>query len=197
MSELERIVEMTPAYDHTDKRGGVHGVNLGMTVRGDKGAVRLVITTNWMLPQVQKRMDAHILMKATRGSSFTDQIADPIVPEEKEGFSDVNRLMEMANRHMGRDNGGVLDPIDLEVVYHPQPMDVWYHSLTPMREDQEPSREACEYLDGRPCYCDGNSGQAKTAFQILVAEGSDSVWKYLEERYDATFDEAVRVHINY
>jgi hypothetical protein len=53
---LERIIEITPAFDrrHADpsKNYGVHGCDLRMVVKGKKGAMQFVLYTGWMLPHV-------------------------------------------------------------------------------------------------------------------------------------------------
>lgn len=53
---MERITEITNAWDRRDsdpkKNYGIHGCNLRMILRGDKGAYQFVIFTNWHLPHV-------------------------------------------------------------------------------------------------------------------------------------------------
>ncbi len=62
MEKFERIVQLTPAFDrrHIDpsKNYGIHGVNLRMILKGEKGAVQFVLYTNWMLPHVQMELEA-------------------------------------------------------------------------------------------------------------------------------------------
>ena len=52
MTKLERHVDASPAYDHREKRCGVHGVDLRFYVKGPKGIVQFLIYTNWYLPHV-------------------------------------------------------------------------------------------------------------------------------------------------
>ena len=56
MSEFERIVEFTAAYDRRNidpaKNYGVHGVNMRLVLKGPKGAVHFLLFTNWHLPHV-------------------------------------------------------------------------------------------------------------------------------------------------
>jgi hypothetical protein len=56
MSEFERIVYMSPAFDkrHSSpsKNYGVHGVDLRMVLKGPKGATQFELFTNWHLPHV-------------------------------------------------------------------------------------------------------------------------------------------------
>lgn len=68
---MERIVEFTPAFDKRDpdpsRNYGVHGVELRMVLKGDKGAVQFVLFTNWMLPHVQKEMDERMDRRLEHG----------------------------------------------------------------------------------------------------------------------------------
>jgi hypothetical protein len=58
---FQRIVKFYPAYDRRDpnpsKNHGVHGVNLLMLLKGDKGCIQFMLSTNWMLPHVQAEQD--------------------------------------------------------------------------------------------------------------------------------------------
>lgn len=57
---LERIVQFNPAYDRRDpdpsKNYGIHGVNLRMIVKGERGATQFLLYTNWMLPSLREEM---------------------------------------------------------------------------------------------------------------------------------------------
>lgn len=52
---FEKIVQLTPAYDQRDpdprKDYGVHGVDLIMILKGEKGATQFSLSTGWLLPQ--------------------------------------------------------------------------------------------------------------------------------------------------
>lgn len=58
--KLERITEITPAFDkrhkNPSKNYGIHGVNLKFLVKGDLGVVQFLIYTNWQLPHVEDEM---------------------------------------------------------------------------------------------------------------------------------------------
>jgi hypothetical protein len=69
----------------------------------------------------------------------------------------------------------------------PQPVDLGYHSPVPRYEGQEP-REACDYLDGKPCYFDGSGLNAQPVFERLLAEGDKGVWDALEAYYARVFE---------
>ena len=64
----------------------------------------------------------------------------------------------------------------------PTPDDVGYHALVAQYEGQETMAEACEYLDGKPCYYDGSSLTANDLFDRFVTEGEEAVWQSLQER---------------
>jgi hypothetical protein len=96
--------------------------------------------------------------------------------------------------------------------------DLGYHSRVPMYEGQEPmgstnykfdideSKEGlerfqstqtatgtftpCQYLDGAPCYYDGSGLHAEKVLQMLVEEGGEAVWAYMEACYHEQFDKA-------
>jgi hypothetical protein len=44
----------------------------------------------------------------------------------------------------------------------------------------------CPIIGGK-CYYDGSALQGQEVGQIMVREGSDAVWKILEERYSERF----------
>lgn len=64
MSTFERIVQIKPAFDKRSddpkKNYGIHGCDLRMILKGEKGTVQFVLYTNWMLPHVEKELDARI-----------------------------------------------------------------------------------------------------------------------------------------
>lgn len=68
----------------------------------------------------------------------------------------------------------------------PMPADLGYHSPTPQYEGQH-SRE-CDVLEGKCCYYDGSGLNAERIFEVLIAGGSDGVWKELEQYYKELFD---------
>jgi len=68
---MERIIKFYPAFDKRDpnlsKNYGIHGVELRMVLKGDKGAVQFVLYTHWMLPHVTQEFDNRILQEAKDG----------------------------------------------------------------------------------------------------------------------------------
>ncbi len=150
---MEKLIKFYPAFDKRNpephKNYGIHGVDLRMILKGDKGAVQFVLYTNWMLPHVTKELDRRTLKEAREG---------------------------------------VLNDISLWCTYHPQPVDLGYHSPVPMYDGQSIASESCEYLDGKPCYYDGSGLNAERIYEVLLREGSDGVWRELEEFYRELFE---------
>lgn len=68
----------------------------------------------------------------------------------------------------------------------PQDAGVIFHSGKPMYEGHEPSEDACTYL-GRPCYQDIGFTMAKEPRDILIREGDEGVWTWLERQYRERF----------
>ena len=141
---MEKIIEITPAYDKRDsnpnKNGGIHGVELRFLLKGKKGVIQFLIYTNWMLPKVQKEVD--------------EQMLDRRFPY---------------------------------LLHTPLPADLGYHSLTPRYDGQTMITPNCPYLDGKACYSDGSSLNAKEIFEILLQEGDKGLWKALEDYYSTVF----------
>ena len=72
---MEKIVEFTPAYDkrhvNPSKNYGIHGVELRMVLKGEKGAVQFVLFTHWMLPHNTRELKAKFLSNPTNESVET------------------------------------------------------------------------------------------------------------------------------
>jgi hypothetical protein len=68
------------------------------------------------------------------------------------------------------------------------PADLGYHSKTPTYEGQTSMTESCEYCDGEPCYYDGSTLNASNAMYVLVNGGDEALWTYLEQYYEAIFN---------
>jgi hypothetical protein len=78
------------------------------------------------------------------------------------------------------------DALGVKGRFCPIPADIGYHAFEPHYEGQE-SMGSCEYLDGKPCYYDGSGLNAARYYQIMIAEGSEALWKALEAHYKSTF----------
>lgn len=70
--------------------------------------------------------------------------------------------------------------------HEPMAADIGYHAPTQQFEGQI-STDDCPYLDGKPCFYDGSGLRAMRVFDVLRKEGSDGVWKLLEEEYVSRF----------
>lgn len=69
---------------------------------------------------------------------------------------------------------------------NPLPFDLGYHSPGPMHECQ--TAMDCHLLPGGRCYYDGSTLNAYPVYEILLREGSEGVWKFLEGHYKAIFE---------
>lgn len=70
-----------------------------------------------------------------------------------------------------------------DFMFQPYGADISYHSYIPRYAGHTDSGP-CNYLDGKPCYCDGSGLSARPICDMLIAEGSEAVWKELERWYN-------------
>ena len=66
------------------------------------------------------------------------------------------------------------------------PADLGYHSPKPIYEGQSPLSDDCEILGGK-CYYDGSGLNAEEPFNILVTDGLEALWKFLENYHTTLF----------
>lgn len=71
---------------------------------------------------------------------------------------------------------------------YPMASDLGYHSLVPHYEGQSRIKE-CPFVDGKTCYYDGSTLNAKPVLALLIENGHQAVWDYLDEYYDHVFGE--------
>lgn len=77
---------------------------------------------------------------------------------------------------------------NIPYMFHkPMAADVGYHSPKPIYDGQISLTDSCSVLDGKPCYYDGSGLHAEKMFEVLLREGSEGVWKKLEEYYNEVF----------
>lgn len=74
----------------------------------------------------------------------------------------------------------------------PMPADLGYHSPTPRYEGQD-HNAVCDLLGMTGCYYDGSGLRAEPVYEALLREGSDGVWRILEEEYDSLFEAAIKI----
>ena len=65
----------------------------------------------------------------------------------------------------------------------PLATDIGYHADEPQYEDQQ--RMACDRRPQGFCYYDGSSLRAHNIWEVMLAEGSEAVWKEMEKEYNS------------
>ena len=73
--------------------------------------------------------------------------------------------------------------------FEPTPYSIGYHSPKPMYEDHSMSAVECEYLDGKSCYFGDNVTYSEVPFKILISEGSEAMWAWMENYYKERFED--------
>lgn len=63
---------------------------------------------------------------------------------------------------------------------------VLFHSPKPMYEGHECSRDNCTYL-GKPCYQDIGYLMSREPRDLLIAEGDEAMWAWMERTYRERF----------
>lgn len=71
---------------------------------------------------------------------------------------------------------------------YPYAYDLGYHSYVPLYEGQPKMTDECPYLDGKPCYYDGTSLGAEGVLELLIKDGVEAVWEFLERDYKVKFE---------
>jgi hypothetical protein len=74
----------------------------------------------------------------------------------------------------------------------PLPVDLGYHSPKPLFEGQS-KMDNCDVLKCGHCYYDGSGLNAKRIYDVLLREGSDGVWRELEEYYRYLFQSGEQI----
>lgn len=197
---MERIIEVTPAFDRRDpdpsKSYGIHGAEIRMVLKGDKGATQFVLYTNRHLSHVQ---DGVILPKFKDKLGLRDL---QIIREYSGDFPEAGKELETVMQWCRFVEGLGLGMDDIYLM--PTAADVGYHSKVPRYEGQMPIRKVvkwgekngdtwtetvwgdptpCEYTGGN-CYYDGSGLQAEELWlKVLNARNTDIIWMELEDRY--------------
>lgn len=96
---------------------------------------------------------------------------------------------ELDQRTLAKASAGIMDKYVISALYHPMAADLGYHAKLPQYEDQQPIDNDCKWTGG-PCYYDGSGLRADAVFRLLVEQGSDAVWKRLEDEYQQQFEGA-------
>lgn len=66
-------------------------------------------------------------------------------------------------------------------------VDIGYHSYTPLHPEDFPITNSCELLDFKPCYYDGSGVASAKGLDILLVEGADALFDYLEKFHGDVF----------
>lgn len=111
---------------------------------------------------------------------FTNWYTEATYKRVEEGF-DGKPFMSLSPGQIARSRFG------------PMPADLGYHKrVAPDYVKPEDSWDYytpdCEVLNGG-CLYDGSGLNAETVFEILVTQGMDAVWTYLEEYYNEVFND--------
>jgi hypothetical protein len=75
----------------------------------------------------------------------------------------------------------------LHIMRYPEAVGLDYHSPVPRYEGQLSYNKGCMWLDDQPCYMDGSVINSERLIDVMLAEGSDGIWRELEEYYHEVF----------
>jgi len=210
---LRRVKEFTKAYDKRDpdpeKNYGIHGAKLRMVLVGPLGAVQFVLFTQRMLKSVQQEL----------ADKYVDDIDDKItIMQWVDDFTSGNEIEEIITfgkymRHRHGDHYALFRPQPADLGYH-SPIPRWegqkcigssrrtgeyehvdfgdgvLHKSSIWEDVPEAEWPKCEYLEGdKPCYYDDSGLNAEAVYKILLDEGEEAVWIYLENYYNEVFNE--------
>lgn len=93
---------------------------------------------------------------------------------------------ETVNRLISKQYVSGINRLDICCDFDPMPADLGYHSPIPIYEGQT-KMSSCQFYAGG-CYYDGSTLNAGPVYDTLLREGSEGVWKRLEEYYQSTFN---------
>lgn len=79
----------------------------------------------------------------------------------------------------------VIERYPFTYIQEPMPADLGYHSPVPRYDGQ--TALSCDLVPGGKCYYDGSGLNAIKVFDVLRREGSDGVWKFLENYHKELF----------
>lgn len=168
MSELQHILEFTPAFDKRNadpnKNYGIHGVELRFVVKGSLGAVQFVLYTNWQLPHVAAEQEERGCGRYCLNKAMP---ADLGYHSPKPMYHSHQPMGATKIRWVDGEIGG--------------------QKLKVPESEPTGTFTPCEFLDGKPCYYDGSGLNAKRIFEVLTREGDAGVWRELEAYYVETF----------
>ena len=99
----------------------------------------------------------------------------------------TNWLLPKTEKEFLTDPASIMVREDYPFIYYqaPMPVDLGYHSPYPQYDGQ--TAMDCNLLTCGKCYYDGSGLNAIELFNVLRREGSDGVWKALEEEWKNRF----------
>lgn len=182
---MERITQFVPAYDkrnpNPSKDYGIGAVKVNMVLKGELGAVHFIFSTGMLLESTMEEYirtgrvnyEAHdwgvYYLNKPMGYGVGyhsplplyegQEVRHPTKMKEKRELTETEKA----------DSKTYLDNIEFEKIGETPP--------------------PCEWLDGKPCYCDGSALRSEEYLKVLLTEGSDKIWSMLEEDYKYHFKE--------
>lgn len=205
---LEHFIEIVPAYDkrhsNPEKNYGIHGSEIRMFSRGEYGVVQFRIFTHRMLPHVTEEFIENNLGK----NYLSDKELRKIRRYSGE-FTKGKELEEVIDFYKFVNQ---LELGTIDCLIRPNGADLGCHSSKPLYEGQEPMRTIYKKMEiihlpngdldfippvyGDPiickyslsknsiCYYDGSGLNGMKVFDILIKNGIESTWNYLDKYYE-------------
>jgi hypothetical protein len=97
----EKIITFYPAWDRRNsdpgKDYGIHGVGLRIVLVGKRGAIELIVFTNWMLPHVQQDLNKNFFDHLSCGPYPVDVLIHSKKP------TDLNEAPRSKCVYLGKD----------------------------------------------------------------------------------------------
>jgi len=144
--KLERITELTPAYDRRspdpNRNYGIHGVDLWFWLKGPEGAVQFHLMTNWWPLSIQnEKRSGFDARKFKVGTS----VAAKMVTHMRYRGDDADKALERVLKHQEEmakqgvsTSEEITECVDTSAHSYPMPADLGYHSRTPKYENHKP-----------------------------------------------------------
>lgn len=180
-TKMERITHFKPAYHkvHEDpkKNFGVHNVEGLMVLKGELGAVHFSFGTGIYLPETLAWWEARHLDASSAIRPFGYDVGYHSPTPRYEG-QQLRHPTKMVIKNPDLKNPGINAT--------KEECESYFNNVEFMKQGEEPP--VCEWI-GVPCYCDGSALRAEIYFDALMRQGSDEVWKMLEQEYKSVFNE--------
>lgn len=182
---MQRVIELSEPWDRRDpdprKNYGIHGVDLRMILKGEKGCTQFILFTQRMTPNVMKEKAKKLpvwLMAEKHLAQFLEY-SGPF-PSTETVFDEIKKYQDLLR----------LYNLQGSVLWEPMAADLGYHSPVPLYESQLALRGKgeCPYLGHQDvCYYDGSGLNAQELWERDEDGAPESIWKALEEYYRDQF----------